>query len=93
MNPQKNYYEGKDWAILLEKQEDKTENKLTRKIVMFRKIGEFYRKSEETHIVRLYKSGEVVKALREVGFRARIIRSYGELRLGKAVAGFVANKP
>jgi SAM-dependent methyltransferase len=92
INAQTNYYEGEDWVIFLEKQEDTKKNKLIRKISMFRKIGEFYRKSEETHIVQLYKSTEVAKELREVGFRVRIIRGYGELKLRKAVAGFIATK-
>lgn len=91
-NPQKTYSEGKDWAILLEKEEDKKNRKLTRKITIFRQIGNFYRKSEEIHCVQLYKGSEVAQALREVGFKVRIIRGYGELRFRKALVGFIATK-
>ncbi len=91
-NPQTTYYEGQDWAILLEKEEDKKRNKLTRKMTIFRQVGNFYRRSEEVHCVQLYKGSEIAKELRQVGFRVRIIRGYGELRFRKAHVGFIAIK-
>jgi SAM-dependent methyltransferase len=91
-NPQKSYSEGEDWAILLEKSEDKKTNKLTRKMTIFRQVSNLYRRSEETHCVQLYKGAEIAKELREVGFRVRIIRRYGDLRFRKAHVGFMAIK-
>ncbi len=91
-NPQKTYSEGKDWAILLEKKEDKKRNKLTRKMTIFRKVENLYRRSEEVHCVQLYKGSEIAKELRQIGFRVRIIRGYGELRFRKAHVGFIATK-
>ena len=91
-NPQNTYYEGQDWAILLEKEEDKKRNKLTRKMTIFRQVGNLYRRSEEVHCVQLYKCSEIAKELRQVGFRVRIIRGYGELRFRKAHVGFIATK-
>lgn len=91
-NPQNSYYEGQDWAILLEKEEDKKRNKLTRKMTIFRQVGNLYRRSEEVHCVQLYKGSEIAKELRKVGFRVRIIRGYGELRFRKAHVGFIATK-
>lgn len=86
------FAKGKDWAIFLEKEEDKKNRKLTRKITIFRQVGNLYRKSEEIHCVQLYKGSEVAQELREVGFKVRIIRGYGELRFRKAVVGFIATK-
>ncbi|HBE36213.1 MAG TPA: class I SAM-dependent methyltransferase, partial [Cyanobacteria bacterium UBA11368] len=91
-NPQQTYYEGEEWAILLEKEEDKKSSTLTRKMTIFRQVGELYRKSAEIHRVRLYKSAEIAKELRQVGFRVRIIRGYGELTFRKAHVGFIATK-
>jgi SAM-dependent methyltransferase len=90
--PQKTYSQGKDWAILLEKEEDKKNSKLTRKITIFRQVGNLYRKSEEIHCVQLYKATEIASELREVGFKVRIIRGYEKLRFRKAVVGFIAKK-
>jgi SAM-dependent methyltransferase len=89
-HPQRSYYEGKDWAILLEKEEDQEKNRLTRKMTIFRQIGNFYRRSEEIHHIQLYKSSEIAKELRQIGFRVRIIRGYGELKFRKAHVGFIA---
>lgn len=91
-NPQNSYSEGKDWAILLEKKEDKGTNMLTRKITIFRQVGELYRRSEEIHYAQLYKGSEIAKQLRKIGFRVRIIRSYGELKFRKALVGFIGTK-
>jgi SAM-dependent methyltransferase len=91
-NPQNTYSEGQGWAILLEKEEDKKRNKLTRKMTIFRQVGNLYRRSEEVHCVQLYKGSEIAKELRQVGFRVRIIRGYGELRFRKAHVGFIATK-
>jgi len=91
-NPQKNYSEGEDWAILLEKEEDRKTNKLTRKMTIFRQVGNLYRRSQETHCVQLYQGAEIANVLREVGFRVRIICGYGELKFRKAHVGFMAIK-
>ncbi|MCP2729365.1 class I SAM-dependent DNA methyltransferase [Limnofasciculus baicalensis] len=91
-NPQKTYNEGEDWAILLEKSENSQDNTLTRKMTIFRQVGNLYRRSKETHTVKLYKGADIAKQLRQVGFRVRIIRGYGEFRFRKALVGFIATK-
>ncbi len=91
-NPQKTYHEGEDWAILLEKTENSQDNTLTRQMTIFRQVGNLYRRSEETHTVKLYKGADIAKDLQQVGFRVRIIRGYGEFRFRKALVGFIATK-
>jgi SAM-dependent methyltransferase len=91
-NPQQSYCEGKDWAILLTKEEDRTTHQLTRKMTIFRQIGNCYRRSEEIHCVNLYQSSVIAKELRKIGFRVRITRGYGEFRFTRAQVGFIAAK-
>jgi SAM-dependent methyltransferase len=91
-NPQQSYSEGKDWAILLTKEEDRTNNQLARKMTIFRQIGTCYRRSEEIHRVKLYQSSVIAKELRKIGFRVRITRGYGEFRFTRAQVGFIATK-
>lgn len=89
----KGFTEGKDWLVLLEKQEDAARKTLTRRIITFRKVGKDYRRSDEVHRQRLYKSTEIAQELRRAGFRVRIICSYGSFKLPKAHAAFIARKP
>ena len=87
------FSEGKDWVVLVEKEEDAERGTLTRRIVSFRKVGEHYRRDDEVHRQRLYKSSEVTRELRRVGFRVRTVRAYGRYPLPRAHAAFVARKP
>jgi SAM-dependent methyltransferase len=86
------FSEGKDWVILVEKQEDRKQATLTRRIVIFRKIEEYYRRSDEVHHLRLYEAADVAERLRCVGFQVQIMRCYGQYNLPKAHAAFVAIK-
>jgi len=81
------HIEGEGWAVLVDATEDR------RRIVSFRRVGKLYRCTEETHVLRLYRAAEVAAELRRIGFRARIFRSYGKLRLRTGCAGIVATKP
>ena len=84
---------GPDWAILLETNEDKRRHTLIRKMTSFRKIGKVYRRTDESHVVRLYEAAKLADELRRIGFRARITRSYGAMRLRAATAAIYAVKP
>ena len=86
-------FSGQDWAILIDVDEDKSRRLLTRRITSFRKVGKLYRRSEETHRLRLYRPPDVAAMLRRAGFRARIVRGYGKLRFKPGHHGFVARKP
>lgn len=87
------FSEGEDWAVLIEKEEDRERSTLTRRIVTFREVGECYRRADEVPRQRLYKATDVAEKLRLVGFRVRTTRSYGRYDLPKAHAAFVARKP
>jgi SAM-dependent methyltransferase len=86
------HWQGRDWAILVSATEDRSRSLLTRRITAFRRAGELYRRTEETHTLRLYEAGRVAEELRRIGFKVRILRGYGRLRFGPGHAGFVARK-
>lgn len=88
----KGFTEGKDWIVLVEKQEDREQNKLIRRIITFRQVGEHYRRDDEVHCLQLYKAEDVARELRQAGFQVQVGRSYGQYNLPKAHAVFIACK-
>jgi SAM-dependent methyltransferase len=84
--------EGKDWAILVSATEDRRRRLLARRITTFRRVGEFYRRTAETHYLRLFQGLEVARELRAIGFRVHILRGYGQFRFGPGQIGFLARK-
>ena len=89
----KGFSVGQDWAVLSEREEDPRRSTMERRIVGFRKVGDYYRRSEEVHRVRLYEPQELVAELERVGFRVRTMRAYGDLPLAEGHTAFVARKP
>jgi SAM-dependent methyltransferase len=83
---------GPDWAVMFRAEQDAAGRELIRHITAFRKIGRLYRRSEEVHRLRLYKSSELARMLRRAGFRARILGGYGGFRFHDTHAAFVARK-
>ena len=92
-NDQQQFVEGHDWLVLVEKEEDAAQATLKRRIITFRKVGEHYRRSDEVHHVRLYRSTDIAHKLRKVGFKVETMRNYDQYQLPKAHAAFVARKP
>ena len=91
--PRQKHAEGADWAVLVEIDEDPRTNRLTRRITSFRQIGELYTRDEEVHRLQLYRRSELAKELRDVGFRVRTVRAYGNQPMLDGCIGFVARKP
>ena len=87
------FSQGDGWVVVVDKEEDRNSKILTRRIISFRRLGEWYRREDETHHQRLYEPARVADELRRAGFRARISRSYGRYPLAKAHRAFVARKP
>jgi SAM-dependent methyltransferase len=83
---------GKDWAILVQVEEDSRTHILTRRMTTFRRLGKLYRRDEEIHRCQLYKSRELAAELRRHGFKVRLLRGYGTFRLYKNRIGLVARK-
>lgn len=87
------FKEGKDWTCLVEYEHDESNQQLTRRIVTFRRIGDLYRRHEETHRQQLYDESSVVTMLESLGFQVRSVRKYGDHALADGVVGLVARKP
>jgi SAM-dependent methyltransferase len=87
------FKEGEDWACLVAFHHDGSTRQLIRRIVTFRKTGDAYRWQEETHRQQLYSGRSIAQMLRDIGFRVRLVRSYGAYALPKRVVGLVARKP
>ncbi|MEH2064141.1 MAG: class I SAM-dependent methyltransferase [Nostoc sp.] len=88
----KGFNEGDDWIVLVEKNEEQKQGILTRRIITFRKVGEYYRRDHEVHYQQLYEATDIAQKLRKIGFQVEIVRSYGEYNLPKAHAAFIARK-
>jgi SAM-dependent methyltransferase len=86
------FSEGKDWFVLVEKEEDTRRSILTRRIITLRKAGSQYSRGDEIHRQRLYKTSDISTELRLAGFRARTLRRYGQYPLPKYHAAFIGRK-
>jgi SAM-dependent methyltransferase len=64
-----------------------------REIVAFRKVGGAYRRSHETHVLRLYSASEIALDLKRCGFRVRVVQSFGGFRFPRGIEGLIAVKP
>ncbi len=89
----KSFTEGHDWIVLVEKQEDRTEQILTRRIITLRQVGDFYRRTEEVHRQRLFDAAALVEALNQIGFQVQMMDRYGQFNLPPARVAFIARKP
>lgn len=83
---------GEDWAIMVRARE--RGGQVERSIETFRRIagGATYRRSVETHRLRLRPAGETAALLREAGFAVRVRRAYGELPFVPGHRVFIARK-
>jgi SAM-dependent methyltransferase len=87
---------GEGWAVIYEASEDRGRQRLTRRITTFRRVGGEpgggWRRSDETHELRLYAAPELARMLRRGGFRVRIRRGYGSEPLGLGLRVLVARR-
>jgi SAM-dependent methyltransferase len=91
--PNQGFREGEGWTCLVYYEHNSDTQQLTRRIVTFRKTGNTYRRHEEAHRQRLYGGTTLAGILRDIGFRVRLVRSYGAYRLPDHRVGIVARRP
>ncbi|MEW6494932.1 MAG: class I SAM-dependent methyltransferase [Cyanobacteriota bacterium] len=89
----KGFTEGSDWIVLVEKEEDREQAILIRRIITLRRVEEHYRRDDEVHHLQLYEATDIAQKLRQVGFQVEIMPSYGQYKLPPAHAAFIAHKP
>lgn len=83
---------GEDWACIARIEEDGAKNSLTRHITTFFKVGTNYRRRDELHKLKVYSKGDMIRWLRETGFRVRTYPRYGEYRLAERQSAYVARR-
>lgn len=86
------FKEGKDWLILYEKEEDREQKKLIRRIITLRQEGKFYQRDEEIHQVCLYEASEIINILNQIGFLVDTRSNYGQFQLSEGHTVFIASK-
>jgi len=79
-------------VCLVEYEQDRSRDRLTRQITTFIKVGRQYRRTEETHVQQLYRGSQLASDLRGIGFRVRTVRGYGDFRFQKAQVGLIGQK-
>lgn len=89
----RSWVDGEGWAVAVEVREPAETGIVVREIVAFTEAeGGLYRRSEETHVLRVSEQGWVVRMLEEMGFRVRTRRSWGRYRLPPRRTAFLARK-
>jgi SAM-dependent methyltransferase len=85
--------EGVDWSLYVQVDGNAHTRWMTRKSVCFRRnAAGRYRRTEETHRLRLLDAAEVVAELNTIGFRAASQNGYGRFRLYPGMHAVVARK-
>ena len=91
--PRRTWHEGADWMLCLEAVEYHAEQRLDRRITVFRDADDGYRRSDELHVLRLYERTEVQDALAAAGFESRQLGAYsGAVHFGRGWSGWLATK-
>jgi len=83
---------GDDWSVLVSVSEQPARRRLVREITTFRRVGARYRRSYETHVVRICSRAAIERILRQAGFSVRVFRRYGAARLAPRRLAFCARK-
>lgn len=85
-------YESEDWSMFVDTIEDRASETLVRDVTLFRKVGDFYRKSKETHTAKRYEAQSIQALLERAGFEVSTFNKYGGLQLENNHLGFIGVK-
>jgi SAM-dependent methyltransferase len=83
---------GDDWAVFVEVAEDPRQQRLTRKILSFRKDGKRYRRQDEVHRQTILPAAEIAEMLAAVGFLVNVRKGYKSFRLSHDRKVLIARK-
>lgn len=83
---------GEDWAVIAELKEDLPAGRLTRAITIFRRHDAGWRRSRETHEVRVFDTEALLDRLRAHGFAVETATSYGDAPLKPRRRAFLARR-
>lgn len=88
----KTFVEGKSWAVLTEKKENKSKKELERRIITFYKNKNGYSRNEEVHKIKLFRTVKIIRILKKLGFDTKDYRGYGNFKLRKNQSVIVCKK-
>jgi SAM-dependent methyltransferase len=92
--PRHSHWSGEDWVILLDVEPQPNPNLLVRKLTAFRQIGKHWRRSDETHRLRLFPDPEIRTLLEQAGFPdPHFVRALGHYRFSSGHSAVLAVKP
>ena len=84
----------RDWFCHCRTEENYRTNSMIRYITTFKRVGKInFRKNDEIHRLKVYSRAVVSTWLREIGFRVRTRRAYGDYELSKNQSVFICRKP
>jgi hypothetical protein len=78
--------------VLIDQQESARET-LVREITTFRRVGDFYRREDEAHTLRLWPEHLVEALLAQAGFAVDRFDRYDDVALPNGLLGYVGRKP
>ena len=85
---------GEDWAVISDAVEDVTSATLERHIITFRRVGDSYRRSDETHRLVLYDVDSIRKQLQSLGLEVNVANHYVKrFPFPPGLTAFFARKP
>lgn len=89
---QKKIIDDLNWTLFVHIYENPETQILVRDITIFRKVGDLYRKSKESHRVQLYPRDEIAHLLEKIGFHISPIDGYGPMKFREHHYGFLCIK-
>lgn len=88
----RNWTDAAGHTILVDVEEDPAASTLTRSITVFAREGTTFRRSDERHVVRVYKQRDIEQALASTGFSWTTMQAYGDVALGPRRLAFMARR-
>ena len=86
------FYDQGDSTLYSRGDEDEAGTTLVRRITLFRRVGDTYRRTDESHLLHLYPPDAVEARLRQAGFDVRRVDRYGGFAMPHGLHGFVATR-
>ncbi len=83
---------GEDWTVLVAVEGNPDHTAVNREVLMFRREGDLWRKSEETHRLQVFSVGEIESALHHLGFSWQMFRGWGGVDLPPGRRMFLARR-
>jgi SAM-dependent methyltransferase len=87
-----NFRSTEDWVVLARTVEDRAAGRLTRSIEIFMREGALYRRTYETHHVKVFEEAAIRSFLISLGFEVEVASTYGEVAMLPRRRAFFARR-